>query len=337
VTGAAGPSAPRLGCVVIGRNEGERLRRCLASLPPGLRTVYVDSGSSDNSVATARAAQVEILELSAERPFTAARARNAGLGHLRSSPPGLAPAYVQLIDGDCEVLPAWFEAGVAALADPAIAVVCGRIVERDVSWSVYNHLCQLEWDWMAVAGGACGGNALVRAEAVDAVGGFDEELIAGEEADLCLRLGRSGYRVQHLPVPMVTHDAALSRFSQWWTRQVRAGFAYAEGAARHGTGPERHWVRERWRIVLFGVALPMVALGLALPTWGASLALLAAYPLLAARTCRRLRRDGWKSGDAALYAAFATLSRLPQAQGLLRSAIRRARGSEARLIEYKGG
>jgi GT2 family glycosyltransferase len=329
-------AALRLGCVVIGRNEGQRLRRCLASLPPGLRTVYVDSGSSDASVATARAARLEVIELSADRPYSAARARNAGLRHLRSSP-GLAPAIVQLIDGDCELLPGWLEPGIAALADPSVAIVCGRIAERDVGSSVYNRLCQLEWDGMAVAGGACGGNALVRADAVDAVGGFDEDLIAGEEPDLCLRLGRSGYRIRHLPVPMVIHDAALSRFSQWWTRQVRAGFAYAEGAARQGSGPERHWVHERRRIALFGVALPIVACALALPTLGASLALFFAYPLLAARTCRRLRRDGWRSGDAALYAAFMTLSRLPQAQGLLRSVVRRARGGEPRLIEHKRG
>jgi len=45
--------------VVIGRNEGERLVACLASLGGEIRrAVYVDSGSTDGSVAAARAAGV---------------------------------------------------------------------------------------------------------------------------------------------------------------------------------------------------------------------------------------------------------------------------------------
>ena len=39
------------GAVVIGRNEGVRLRRCLLSLRAGVDyVVYVDSGSTDNSL-----------------------------------------------------------------------------------------------------------------------------------------------------------------------------------------------------------------------------------------------------------------------------------------------
>ena len=40
-----------IGIVAIGRNEGERLRRCLNSvIGRGLRVVYVDSNSTDDSV-----------------------------------------------------------------------------------------------------------------------------------------------------------------------------------------------------------------------------------------------------------------------------------------------
>ena len=53
-----------IGVVVIGRNEGERLRRCLESLGPHLAaTVYVDSGSADGSVALARSLGAETVEL----------------------------------------------------------------------------------------------------------------------------------------------------------------------------------------------------------------------------------------------------------------------------------
>ena len=55
-TGAAAEGAPpvepgAVGLVAIGRNEGERLRACLASARGAAqRLVYVDSGSTDDTV-----------------------------------------------------------------------------------------------------------------------------------------------------------------------------------------------------------------------------------------------------------------------------------------------
>ena len=72
------PSPAEVGAVVIGRNEGERLLRCLdAMLPQVERVVYVDSGSTDDSVAEAQKRGVEVVALDLQLPFTAARARNA--------------------------------------------------------------------------------------------------------------------------------------------------------------------------------------------------------------------------------------------------------------------
>ena len=43
-----------LGIVIIGRNEGDRLIRCIASVGDEALVIYVDSGSTDESVAAAR-------------------------------------------------------------------------------------------------------------------------------------------------------------------------------------------------------------------------------------------------------------------------------------------
>src|SRR5438128_11766742 len=76
---AGGSPADMLAVVVIGRNEGERLRRCLQSLGDRRSAaVYVDSGSTDGSAALAKSIGVEVVELDSSRPFTAARGRNAG-------------------------------------------------------------------------------------------------------------------------------------------------------------------------------------------------------------------------------------------------------------------
>ena len=81
--------------VVIGRNEGARLLACLQSLAGQVRRlVYVDSGSTDGSVKAAQAAGAEVVVLDMEQPFTAARARNAGLAVLADNP----PEFVQLVD-----------------------------------------------------------------------------------------------------------------------------------------------------------------------------------------------------------------------------------------------
>src|SRR5580698_8655221 len=134
------------GAVVIGRNEGERLRVCLQSvLRSTSRAVYVDSGSRDGSEALARSLGVEVVQLDLSVPFTAARARNVGYQRLAEIAPELA--LVQFVDGDCEVVAGWTDTAVARLLQrPELAVVCGRRRERHPEASVYNRLCDLEWD-----------------------------------------------------------------------------------------------------------------------------------------------------------------------------------------------
>lgn len=324
-----------VGVVAIGRNEGERLARCLASVVGrAALVVYVDSGSTDGSIELARRLGCEVVELDTSVPFTAARARNAGVSRLRERAPALR--YVQLVDGDCEVVAGWLEAARARLEERAeLAVACGRRRERRPSASVYNRLCDIEWDTPVGDAKACGGDAMMRLDAFALVGGFDETLIAGEEPELCVRLRQAGYRIERLDAEMTLHDAAMTRFAQWWRRAKRSGHAYAEGAAKHGAPPERHWVRETRRIWMWGAAVPAVALGAAVPTLGASLALLAGYGVSAARSYRDVRRRGRPPEDALPYALFTTLGKLPELTGVLEYHASRARGRRRALIEYK--
>jgi GT2 family glycosyltransferase len=321
-----------VGAVVIGRNEGARLVACLESLAGGAgRTVYVDSGSTDGSVAAARAAGAEVVALDLNRPFTAARARNAGLAALTA---GDAPRYVQFVDGDCTVQPGWIETAAAFLdANPGVAVVCGRRREKRPEASVYNRLCDLEWDTPVGPARACGGDAMMRVEALRAVGGYRESLIAGEEPELCLRLRAAGWQVWRLDAEMTAHDAAIHRFGQWWRRSRRAGHAFAEGAALHGAPPERHWVAETRRAFLWAFGPTGLALGLGLVGGPAVAALpLLAYPAQVLRLARRGgagRRVAWEA------AVFSVLGKFPEAVGALEYRLARLRGGRRELIEYK--
>lgn len=326
----------RVGVVAIGRNEGERLRRCLASLDPAARpTVYVDSGSTDGSPEVARSLGAEVLALDLSVPFTAARARNAGFDRLLEVSPDAE--YVQFVDGDCEVDPGWIPAATKYLDErPDVVVVCGRRRERFPEATVFNRLCDLEWDGPPGETQACGGDAFMSVSALKVVGGYRPDLIAGEEPELCVRLRANGGRVVRLAAEMTRHDADMTRFSQWWRRNVRAGHAFAEVSRLHAGNPCGIWKKEARSNWFWGLLVPLVAVVAAPVTLGLSLILLLAYPALYWKVARGRRWRGDDPKTARLFARYCVLSKFPQMAGQVRYWTNRLAGRTGRLIEYKG-
>lgn len=320
---APGQDLPAVDAVVIGRNEGARLLACLASLRGQVRRiVYVDSGSTDGSVAAAEAAGAEVVELDPAQPFTAARARNAGLARLEGA------GFVMLLDGDCTVRPDWIMTAAQHLqAHPEAAVVCGRRREVNPNASVYNRLIDREWDTPTGQVAACGGDAMMRLAALRGVGGYRDSLIAGEEPELCVRLRAAGWQVWRIAEEMTLHDAAMTSFSQWWRRARRAGHAFAEGAALHGAPPEQHWVTETRRAVFWGASLPTLIAVLCVIN-PAGLWLLLIYP---AQLIRLRLRPGanWS------WAFFSLLGKFGEAQGVIGYHLGRWTGRKPAIIEYK--
>ena len=315
-----------IGAVVIGRNEGTRLIRCLEALVGRVDAiVYVDSGSSDDSVREAEKLGAEVVELDLSQPFTAARARNAGLDRLRAIAP--TARYVQFLDGDCVIRSQWLQTAKSYLdAHPENAVACGRRRERFPEASLWNRLIDLEWDAPPGPAKACGGDALMRISALDAVGGFNPGLIAGEEPELCVRLRAAGWKIERLAVEMTWHDAAMTRFSQWWARARRAGHAAAEGMALHGAPPERHGVRATLRAVVWGGVLPVgIVAGALITPW--MLVACLVYPMQFLRLALR--------SDDSVQAFFLVLAKFPEAQGVGDYWLNRLRGRQRALIEYK--
>lgn len=325
----------QVGLVAIGRNEGERLRQCLLSVIGKVaHVVYVDSGSTDGSLELARSLGVDVVKLDLSTPFTAARARNVGFAHLLQKDTQIE--FVQFVDGDCEVVEGWIESALAQLeAQSNVAVVCGRRRERLPEQSIYNRLCDMEWDTPIGEAKACGGDAMMRVKAFQQVGGFNPALIAGEEPELCVRLRQKEWKILRINAEMTLHDAQMTRFSQWWKRALRAGHAYAEGAWLHGRSSESHWRRESWSIWFWGFYLPLLALGLAWPTHGFSLLLLTGYPVMVSRIFLKLRSQNICSENAALYAFSCVLGKFAQVGGTLGFLRTRLLGTKSTLIEYK--
>ncbi len=333
--------AAQVGVVAIGRNEGDRLVRCLtAAVAQAGVVVYVDSGSTDGSVAFARSLGVEVVELDLSTPFTAARARNAGFKRLI----GVAPAveFVQFVDGDCELVAGYLTRAIAAFeGKDKLAVVSGRRRERHPEASVYNRLCDMEWDTPIGVVKSCHGDAMMRRQAFEQVGGFDDTLIAGEEPELCVRLRARGWTLERIDAEMTLHDAAMSRLSQWCKRMVRAGHAYAEGADKHGGAPEFHNVKQVRSALAWGLVYPLVELGLIagaffMPMlWIAVVLMMLMGLAQILKVARYRQRRGDSIGHALLY-GFATMKgKLPLALGILKYKRNKRLGRRSGLIEYK--
>lgn len=326
----------QLGLVLIGRNEGERLRLCLESIPADVGgVVYVDSGSSDGSVELAESRGVSVVKLDMSTPFTAARARNEGFAHLMREHASLE--YVQFVDGDCSLVEGWLSEALAKLdAHADWLAVCGWRRERHPEGSIYNRWCDLEWTQVPlgdVGDVGFGGDVMMRVDALRAVGGYDGSIIAAEDSELSARMVQSGGRVVRVDSAMTRHDADIHSIRQWWTRCVRSGHAYAEVSSRHAeTGLFRRHVRS---LVLWGAVLPGMALLSLLVFPVGLLAILGVYGLQIARIASSLDPERFPLADRLFWGLGCLIWQVPKMQGLIQYQRGLRTGVQQRIIEYK--
>lgn len=330
-----------IGVVVIGRNEGERLRRCLASVSGIVAAlVYVDSASTDGSVSMARNLGVKVVELDMSMPFSAARARNAGFQALVDQFPQVA--FVQFIDGDCELFSGWMSAARdALLCREALAAVAGRLHERFPTRSVYNQLAEFEWNIQGYGDvSSVGGIFMVRRAAFEAVGGFDPTIPAGEEPELCHRLGRAGWVIGRIEVDMAWHDLAVLHFGQWYQRQLRGGYGGLDVFWRFGLADFRRNVLRAsfwclWPFLVVGAGLAGNTTAWAEVGWEVPSMVFILWPAQLSRIALKTMRQGHPARVAFLYAVYTMLSYWPQMDGQLRYIWDRVNRRRAALQEYK--
>jgi cellulose synthase/poly-beta-1,6-N-acetylglucosamine synthase-like glycosyltransferase len=330
-----------IGAVAIGRNEGERLKRCLQALVRQCSAVvYVDSGSTDGSVAFARSIGVDVVELDMTQPFNAARARNAGWRQLMNSLP--QTDYVQFVDGDCELVGGWLEQATSALdRSDQIAVVCGRRRERFPNVSIYNRMMDFEWDTPIGNADACGGDSLVRVATLIQSGGMNETVSAGEEPEFCQRLRGLGWRIERIDAEMTLHDADMTRFSQWWRRQRRSGYGGLDVTKRFGVAGFRHELRSAriWTVGWLAATLTMASTaGLLGGGWWFTAFLLIGigiYVLQIAKLTRRGLRLGLSPWQSLQYGCVLMVSKFAAILGQSLWWLDHRLGRKTRLIEYK--
>ncbi len=317
--------------VIIGRNEGKRLVDCFKSLINQTKNIiYVDSGSTDNSIHKAKLLNIDVISLDMSIPFTAARARNIGLFHVIKNYPDVI--YAQFVDGDCQVFQEWLPSAINFLdSNKDVAVVCGRRKEISPENSIYNTLCDIEWNTPIGEAKSCGGDALMRIDALKEVNGYREDLIAGEEPELCVRLRAKSWKVWRIDQNMTLHDANIVYFRQWWKRTVRSGYAYAQGANIHGAPPERHWVAESNRAILWGGLIPITIIILSL----INIKLVVLFLIYPLQIFRIIIKSSLPFKTSFLYAYFLTIGKLPELIGGLKFYWHTFCKKQGNLIEYK--
>ena len=320
----------RLSIVIIGRNEGTRLIRCLESLPKDVPAVYVDSGSTDDSLSEAKNRGLVTVSLDFSRPFSAARARNAGVAALQNA--GIASDYIQFLDGDCTFENGWLKAGLDTLDnDSTIALVTGWRREINPDASIYNAISQVEWHRPAGDILACSGDLMVRRKVFDSVGQFNPDVIAAEDDEFCVRIGKAGWRLVRLPQAMSVHDANMFHFSEWWRRAVRSGHGFAQVGHLH----EDYFRRERLRVAIYGAVLPTLAIFFWFTFPWLICLILAAYLWSFAKSTLGLLREGLQPKSAARQAVFLVISKFPNIIGMARFYIRHLMRRNINIIEYK--
>lgn len=325
--------------VVIGRNEGERLTRCLASVQSanwGVLThevVYVDSNSTDDSLARAGAARARALLLQDPAPC-AAKARNLGWRQAGGS-------MILFLDGDTELHPEFvLRAHAALVGDSGLCAAWGHRREAQPHRSLYMRVLDLDWLYPPGRTPYFGGDVLVRRVALEQVGGFDPTLNAGEEPELCARLRAQGWQIEHLDVPMTRHDLGIYSFSAYCRRAYRSGIAYAEVAHRMRERNDPLWQRESRRDFRHGLLFLMAPLVLApvialVPALAVPLGL-----LVLALLARSALRCAWKAprepGLRWLYALHSQLQKVPAFWGQVAWLRARKRRASLGLVEYRG-
>jgi cellulose synthase/poly-beta-1,6-N-acetylglucosamine synthase-like glycosyltransferase len=329
---------PIVSAVVIGRNEGDRLSRCLESVvamaPVGgpVELIYVDTASTDDSVERASNLGAKVIQVNPVRPC-AAIGRNAGWRVARS-------AIILFLDGDTILAHDFVACATEEFQDPTVAVVFGDRREINIERSIYNRVLDLDWIVPPSPEVLCGGDAMIRREVLERAGGYDERLIAGEDAELCTRIRTLGYKIVHLNRRMVGHDLAISQFWQYWRRSIRTGYAYAEVSERFRRTNSPVWYGQARRNRLHGVVMLAIAgglpiLGIATRSFAPIVAAIAIVTALSIRTAMRSRWKCEDFGTRLLYGIHSQLGQIPIFFGQVKYQTDRLFGRTGELIEYK--
>ena len=249
--------------IVIGKNEEAHLGACLRSVQAAAaevgaaEIVYVDSASTDGSVAIAQSLGVRVLSLRPDWKHTPAAGRYIGFHHTTGE-------LLMFVDGDCVIEREWLSRALAYFAEPEVAGVAGFLNDLDTHGRTIPFVGERARAVKTLT--TLRGIAAYRRTALEQAGPFNPHLRSEEEAELALRLRRAGWKLLHLPYQMGFHHRGIPQL-QAMLRNLRLGRVSGVGltwryACQRGQGWQ--FCREQLgTTMLFGLLLLLLSPGIA--------------------------------------------------------------------------
>ena len=269
--------------------RADRMRRLVQALEAQtypvdrFEVVIVDNSSTDSTAAELAAlvasSPLRLRALRTEVNRGPAAARNLGWRAAQ------AP-LVACTDDDCLPDPGWVEALVRAFGrNDRLGVLQGRTRAPDGPrelWTLAREIGD-ETPWFE------GCNLAFRREALDATGGFDEDLgWYGEDTSAGWKVVDAGWERDFAPDAVVTHDLEV-RTARWRIRQAWLERNLVELAGRHPGLRSTLW--RRWAFRPESVSFPLAVAGLVGVLQHPALVLLALPYLRTRRSVLRHPRD----------------------------------------------
>ncbi len=204
---------PEVSIIVPTLNEEKRITETLTALKkaaPGVELIVADGASTDKTVMLARKMHARVVQETRDPKHrkSIGAGRNAGARAAKAEILWFVDADTRPNDLFCCRMLKEFE-------DPNVVGVGYKIMPRDVKLMdnlLFEFLNGLVWASVAVGRPAIAGNCVAyRRDAFFKIKGFDEEMEASEDQDLCIRISKYGRVVYMRDVVATTSSRRLKK------------------------------------------------------------------------------------------------------------------------------
>ena len=209
--------------IIPTKNEEKVIAKCLTALQnlntptDDYEVIIADNSSLDRTVKIAEQFNVRIVNIDSQRTNVSG-SRNIGATHAKGD-------ILAFVDADCVVSKDWLNNALVHFDHEDTCLAGYKYTIPENSSTVAR-----SWDYIfenrgvkEVVAWVPAGNMFISRKCFDSVGGFDDNLVTGEDVDLCSRLKQKGYQILSDPNIQVTHLGTPQTYSGLFKKELWHG------------------------------------------------------------------------------------------------------------------